>query len=383
MIIAATNRTGAACTTVTQQVYQAPVQPVRTQVQVHATVPSHPIQVTPTQTQTQPQNSPQITLEEVRVILRTEEEEEEDDIYEEEEEESENGNERNISVPDAHPTRPDSGPRSHSNHIHASTDAITPRKRSSGDLDADADCGTNARGHSDGTCPAGKKGAIRVGTPPKRARTAVEDVPTSTSTTNATNLADTNAVSPHATTTVKQRKRSSEELDTHLFASTTHDQRGLQKRLRVDGTGSGTGLGVSLPASVPLSQSRCARVGMPRVGTHTHTPRSGIHNPGIHAHARMPRALSTSPPSSTTAVSATASFEGGLDAQKGVDVGGTTECEVVEPQHTLAQARTRGPVDVSMCTIGDGNFPGLGVHRITGLVEGGELDGLYVFDEGV
>lgn len=380
MVGAAANRTGTACTTATQQVYQAPVQPVQTQVQVHATVPSHPIQVTPTQTQTKPQNSPQITLEEVRVILRTEEEEEEEDLYEEEEEESENGNEKNLSVPDVHPTRPDSGAHSHSNRIHASIGAITPRKRSSGDLDADADCGTDARGHRDGTCPSGEKGVIRVSTPPKRARTAVEDV--ATSTTNANNLADTKTMSTHATTTVKQRKRSSEELDTHLFASITHDQRGLQKRLRVDGTGSGTGLGVSLPASVPLSQSRCARAGMPRVGTHTHTPRSGIHNSGIHAHARMPRSLSTSPPSSIT-VNTSASSEGGLNAQKSVGVGGTSECEVAEPQPALTQARTRGPVDVSMCTIGDGNFPGLGVHRITGLVEGGELDGLYVFDEGV
>lgn len=362
---AAAAATGTAGTTTAQQAQPTSAQTVPTQVRVHPTVPSQPTQVTPTQPQLQPQNPPQITLEEVRVILRTEEEEEEEEFYEEEEEESEDGeDERPSPVLDVDPTRPHSVPHSYSNaHLPAHNDAVTPRKRSCGDLD------TDVRSHGDGS---EDRGTLRVATPPKRARTTVEDVATTTITTN--NLAATSTIDPNATP-MKQRKRSSEELDTHLLAPTAHDQRGLQKRLRVEGTGTG----VSFPVAVPLSPSRCTRGGTPRLGihnSHAQTPRSRVH-----AHARMPRSLSTTPPSSITA---SAPSEDGLNVQKGVSVEDIGEGEMGKPQHSPhAQARTHGLVDVSMCTIGDGDLPGLGVHRVTGLVEGGELDGLYVFEEGV
>ncbi|KAL4068776.1 hypothetical protein V8B97DRAFT_1971984 [Scleroderma yunnanense] len=393
-------------TATTQPIQQVPVQPqpppdTRAQLTHQTTtVPSQPVRVIPTQTQTH--HPPQITLEEVRVVLHTEEEEEEEGEQEEEEEEEEElyeeeeEEESEEGEGEEEMTRSHIVTHSHADAHHTLNDAITPRKRSSGDLDADADADADTRSRRDPPPSNTRDGVMRVGTPPKRARTTADDISVNAANSPKTKVnpvhidASTDAISPSETTT-KQRKRSSEELDTQLPAPTTaHDQRGLQKRLRIEGTTAG----VSLP--VPPSPSRCPRSGTPRLGPQT--PQSGIHahaqtpRSGIHAHARMPRSLSTSPPSSVTAVSASASSEEVVEVQKDVIAvkahRGTCEGEIGKPQHLSrtpihTQAQTQGLVDVSMCTIGEGDLPGLGVHRVKGLVEGGELDGLYVFEEGV
>lgn len=205
------------------------------------------------------ENPSEIVLEEVRVprnkVVKEEEEEEieeEEELYEDEEEESE---EEQCEL---------TNPRSQ-------THTVTPRKRSSGDLEAES------------AATGDPIEVPRTSTPPKRPRTdsdrAVDD-----------RVRRGESVAPIPTP--RQRKRSSEELDVGNDSPSRGDS--LQKRLRVE---------ESLP------------------GSHS-----------------APRALSISPPE--------------VDRADGYG--------------------RKGFVDA-----GNGDFSCLR----TGLVNGGELDGLYVFEE--
>jgi len=204
------------------------------------------------------ENLSEIVLEEVRVprskLVKEEEEEEleEEELYEDEEEESE---EEQYEL--ANPC--------------SETHTITPRKRSSGDLEAE-----NAATGDPIEVP-------RTSTPPKRPRRD-SDRPVD----DRARRGESVAPIP----TPRQRKRSSEELDVGNDSLSRGDS--LQKRLRVEES-----------------------------------------SPGSHS---APRALSVSPPE--------------VDRADGYS--------------------RKGFVDA-----GDGDFSCLR----TGLVNGGELDGLYVFEE--
>lgn len=253
---------------------------------------------------------PQVALEEVQLhsrpeVVAHEEEEEEEEYYEEEEEEEESEDEDEDEQDGD--TNDAEAPSLANLYDHDREHAVTPRKRSCGDLEAESQT-------EEGTT------VPRVGTPPKRARvgavvvSAVPDV--SSLTPLPTQNGKREVVSYPATTATaspRQRKRSSEELE----------MGSLQKRLRVEPT-SATATGTD----------------------------------GRDRKTSIPRSLSTTPPSSVTAVSSNLSSSeeegigGGKKARGGAEY-----------------------VDVSMQPGG-----GAGVVK-TGLVLGGELDGLYVFEE--
>lgn len=253
---------------------------------------------------------PQVALEEVQLhsrpeVVAHEEEEEEEEYYEEEEEEEESEDEDEDEQDGD--TNDAEAPSLANLYDHDRGHAVTPRKRSCGDLEAESQT-------EEGTT------VPRVGTPPKRARvgavvvSAVPDV--SSLTPLPTQNGKREVVSYPATTATaspRQRKRSSEELE----------MGSLQKRLRVEPT-SATATGTG----------------------------------GRDRKTSIPRSLSTTPPSSVTAVSSNLSSSGEEGIGGGKKARGGAEY-----------------VDVSMQPGG-----GAGVVK-TGLVLGGELDGLYVFEE--
>ncbi|KIJ63498.1 hypothetical protein HYDPIDRAFT_29304 [Hydnomerulius pinastri MD-312] len=255
--------------------------------------PHNPPPTVPQQPQQKPQRPTEIALEEeVRARSREnvlaeeeEEEEEEEELYEEEEEEEESDDELF-----------DNG--GGTLHPPVNTHAVTPRKRSSGDLEAD------------NLSSAGEVGVPRVGTPPKRARTGALVVPSQATAVDPPRSKRGDSFTSgglNTSTAPRQRKRSSEELETsgsNSPSSNDLDKQvgSLQKRLRVEPS----------PSS-----------------NNTATPRS----------------LSASPPSSVTITSS-----------------------------SEEEDKSRGYVDVGL---GEGNLSVLKA----GLVNGGELDGLYVFEE--
>ncbi|KAI6145389.1 hypothetical protein BKA82DRAFT_21257 [Pisolithus tinctorius] len=312
----------------TQQQQQAPAQNVRHE--VYQDQHHHQQQQCP----------PQVVLEEVQLrshpeVVAHEEEEEEEEYYEEEEEEEEEeegeeGEEESEEEDEQGDADADPPPLA-SRHDHGREHAVTPKKRSCGDLDAENQTEEGA-------------GVPRVGTPPKRARmgavvvSGVLDVSSVTPLpTHKPEAVGSDPVATANTATPRQRKRSSEELevsgdgggqtDSTSSADNHADpmQMGsLQKRLRVE------------PASA-------ATAGVGGRDRKTSTPRS----------------LSTTPPSSVTAVSSSLPSP---EEDRGSD--------------DRKKTRGRGGcVDVSMQRSG-----GAGVVK-TGLVMGGELDGLYVFEE--
>lgn len=295
----------------------------------------------------------EIALEEVRTVSRhalaqEEEEEEEDEMYEEEEEEEEEEDEdeeyeeedeeyeeeesKDSSV-DAHARvhlRPHSPTHSHT-HMKIAPPRLNPRKRSSDDLEGDvvpSDPGTGSTG-----------GGVRVGTPPKRVKVAsmseerttpdrpVKAVPGTPTRGGTATAAGTGIGKETLDATItpasRQRKRSSEELEVSGGASprsTGEDKQ--QKRLRVESS-----------VSVSPSKSRSARTySNGREGKVLRSSRSPRSTSTL---TSTPPTGSASPPSSVTVTS----------------------------------------VDVDVDSDG-----GIGMLR-AGLVNGGELDGLYVFEE--
>ncbi|KAG6382190.1 hypothetical protein JVT61DRAFT_840 [Boletus reticuloceps] len=287
----------------------------------------------------------EIVLEEVHTAPRhvlAQEEEEEEEMYEEEEDEEEEGDEEveeeeeeesedssvgayTLVHPRVHtPTHPQT-------HAKIAPPRLNPRKRSSDDLDGDAAPGTT------GT----EGGGTRAGTPPKRVKvgpTGSEERTThdgtvkgsratsvpSTPTRGGTVVGGTDKATLETTTTPtsRQRKRSSEELEVSGSASprSTGDDK-QQKRLRVE---------PSVPVSVSPSKNR---------SVHTRTRGNGTK--GLRS-SRSPRARSTSTP-------------------------------------TPATGSASPPSSVTMTSV-DVDVDGVGALK-AGLVNGGELDGLYVFEE--
>ncbi|KAH0828918.1 hypothetical protein J3R83DRAFT_2339 [Lanmaoa asiatica] len=215
---------------------------------------------------------------------------------------------------------------------------LNPRKRSSDDLEGDVVPGDPGTGGA-GTGTAG--GGTRVGSPPKRVKVgaytpeseerttpdgAVKGSRTTTVPGTPTITTGTGKEMLDATTTPasRQRKRSSEELEVSGGASprsTGEDKQ--QKRLRVEGSS----------VSVSPSKSRSA-----------HTRTNGSGGKALRS-SRSPRSTATS-----TSTPATGS---------------------ASPPSSVTVTSVDVDVDV------DG---GIGTLK-AGLVNGGELDGLYVFEE--